>query len=279
VSFSIRVALLAPVCCFASACAIMPDLPPDWAMPEQEIILHSACEVQTALRFFDAYPPPKSVFVARNWSVRLTLNPKIDADIAPGLGLTRRQPIKSTATRFANLVLGGSNGATAEFRGDRTASLDFVFDSAKLIDEDLGCEFEPFSLHSLTKAIGIQDWLIRAVNAAVATNSSLDKPSFSTEAYLKFSGSGGYTYTFPPGTDLATLSGFYQLDEILNVNLTAKPTSVPLTVATLPAGGNGFGPNAPRGVVVSTVQVLQEQRSDLQQIEQAIRNNRLNTTP
>ena len=27
----------------------MPDLPPDWAMPQQEILHHSACEIQTAL--------------------------------------------------------------------------------------------------------------------------------------------------------------------------------------------------------------------------------------
>ena len=88
---------------------------------------------------------------------------------------------------------------------------------------------------------------------------------------MKFSGSGGYTYTFPAGTDLATLSGFYQLDEILNVNLTTKTPLV--TAVTLPPNGNAF---ASQGPVAPSVAVLQDQRGDLQQIEQAIRNSRFN---
>jgi hypothetical protein len=273
-----RIALLAVFGGTLGGCAIMPDLPPDWALPQSEVIHHSACEIQTALRFFDRYPPPKSVFVARNWTIRLSLNPKVDADIVPGAGLTRRQPTKSTATRFANLVVGSGNGITAELRGDRTGNLDFVFDSAKLIDDDsLDCANEPFSLHSLTKSIGIGEWLTNSINAAVLTHSSIDKPSFSTEVYTKYSGAGSYTYTFPAGTDLGSLSGYYQLDETLNINFAAKTPSVKISAKTLPPGGPGFGPNAPTGAVVSTVQVLQEQRSDLQQIEQAIRNLRVNT--
>jgi len=260
------------------ACAIMPDLPPDWALPQSEVIHHSACEIQSALRFFDQYPPPKSVFVARNWTIRLSLNPKVDADIVPGAGLTRRQPTKTSATRFANLVLGSGNGVTAELRGDRTGNLDFVFDSSKLIDDSsLDCVHEPFSLHSLTKSIGIGEWLTNSINAAILTNSSIDKPSFSTEVYTKFSGVSSYTYTFPAGTDLLSLNGYYQLDETLNVNFAAKTPSVKVSAKTLPPGGNGFGPNAPTGAVVSTVQVLQDQRSDLQQIDQSIRNLRVNT--
>jgi hypothetical protein len=253
----------------------MPDLPPDWAMPQSEIVLHSACEVQSALRVIALGNPPKSVFDPGGWTVKITLNPKIDADIAPGLGLTRRQPTNTAAKRFANLVLGGSNGATAELRGERTGSLDFVLDSAKLIKDDLGCEHEPFLLHSLTKTIGIADWLIRSVDASVLSHSKIDKPSFSAEVFMKFTGAGSYTYTFPAGSDLATLGGYYQLDENLNVNLTAKTPVVRITAVTLPPNGNGFvkgqGPLAP-----SVVTTLQEQRGDLQQIEQAIRNSRFN---
>jgi len=80
-------ALAGPLYLLVAACAIMPDLPPDWAMPQQEILHHSACEIQTALVFLHAYPPPKSVFVATDWTVRISLNPKIDADIAPSAGL------------------------------------------------------------------------------------------------------------------------------------------------------------------------------------------------
>jgi hypothetical protein len=92
---------------------------------------------------------------------------------------------------------------------------------------------------------------------------------------MKFSGSGSYTYTFPPGTDLVTLSGYYQLDETLNVNLIAKTPIVKITAVTLPPNGKAF---EPRGTVVpSVVNTLQETRGDLQQIEQAIRNQRFTT--
>jgi hypothetical protein len=159
-------------------------------------------------------------------------------------------------------------------RGTRTGNLDFVFDSAKLRRDDLGCQYEPFLLHSLTKSIGIEDWLIRSVTASVVSHSKIDKPSFSSEVFMKFSGSGSYAYTFPPGTDLVTLSGYYQLDEILNVNLIAKTPIVKITAVTLPPNGKAF---EPRGTLLpSVVNTLQETRGDLQQIEQAIRNQRFN---
>jgi len=274
-----KASLIASLCGgILTGCAVVPDLPPDWAMPQREILRHTACELQTAFRYLDEYPPPKNIFVARNWTIAVTLNPKLEDDIQPGAGLTRKVPTKTGAIRSSNWVLGGPNGLTADMRGDSTSSLDFDFDSAKLIDDNsLDCEHEPFPLHSLSKSIGIEDWLIRSVDAAVATNSSLAKPSFSKEVFTKYSGSGSYTYTFPPGTDLLTLSAYYQLDQILNINISAKTITTPLSAKTLPPGGKGFGPNAPTGAVLSTVQVLQDQRSDLQQIQQAISNLKLNT--
>jgi hypothetical protein len=247
-------------------------------MPQSEIVHHSACEIQSALRYITHANPPKSVFDPDGWTVRISLNPKVDADIAPGIGLTRRYPTKSAATRFANLILGSGSGATADLRGNRTGNLDFVFDSKKLKTEQLGCEYEPFTLHSLTKSIGIENWLVRSVDAAFVNRSKIDKPSFSSEVVMKFSGNGSYTYTFPAGTNLATLGGFYQLDEILNVNFIAKPSEAPpIRTVTLPLNGKTFekssGQPAP-----SVVRSLQDQRGDLQQIEQAIRNSRFNTT-
>jgi len=272
-----KLVLIATSCSFFGACAIMPELPADWAMPEQEILHHSACEVQSALRYLAEFPPPKSVFVAANWTVKITLNPKVDADIAPSAGLTRKVPTRANPVRLTSLVLGGANGATAEAKGERTSNLDFVFDAGKLIkDKTLDCEHEPFALHSLSKKIGIEDWLIRSVEAATVTHSQIDKPSFSADVFMKFSGSGGYTYTFPAGTDLLGISGYYQLDETLNVNLTAKPSTKTVTAVTLPLGGPGFDPNQGQAVT-SRVTTFQDTRSDLQQIEQAIRNNRLNT--
>lgn len=255
----------------------MPDLPPDWAMPEQEIVHHSACEVQGALRYLAQLPAAKSVFAPSEWTVKISLNPKIDADTSASAGLTNKSPGLSTATRFVTWVAGGPGGATAETKGERTGNLDFVFDAKKLMADDaLDCEHEPFALHSLTKRIGIEDWLVRSVEAAARTRSKIDKPSFSSDVFMKFSGSGSYTYTFPAGTNLLGLGGYYQLDETLNVNLTAKTPTNHIVAITLPPGGKGFNPNAGHAVT-STVTTLQETRSDLQQIEQAIRNNRFNS--
>jgi hypothetical protein len=254
----------------------MPDLPPDWAMPQQEIVHHSACEIQSALRYLYAYPPPKSVFQATEWTIRISLNPKVDADLIPSAGLTRVAPTTPKPVRLTTLVVGGSNGVTAETKGEHTGNLDFVFDAAKLIkDTSLDCEHEPFALHSLSKKIGIEDWLVRAVQAAAVTHSQIDKPSFSADVFMKFSASVGYSYAFPAGTDLAGLGGYYQQEQTLNVNMTAKTPKKTITATTLPAGGEGFNTN--NGTVTSHVTVLEQTRSDLQQIEQAIRNNRLNT--
>ncbi|WLC16285.1 hypothetical protein [Bradyrhizobium diazoefficiens] len=259
---------------FAGGCAIMPELPVDWAMPQREIVLHSACEVQSALRAIALSHPPKKVFDPDGWTVKITLNPKVDADIQPGVGLTRRQPASATASRFASWVVGGGNGATLEMRGERTGSLDFDLDSSDLLRDDLGCEHEPFSLHSLTKTIGIESWLVRSVDAAILSHSRLDKPSFSSEVVMKFNGSASYTYNFPTATDLVTMGGFYQLDEILNVNLVAKTPTVRISAITLPSNGKAFasqGSPAP-SVTFST----QQTNASLQQILQAIQNSKLN---
>lgn len=263
----LRASVLALTC---SGCAIMPDLPPDWALPTREILLHSACELQRALKTFDTTPPPRP-FNPRLWTVKISLNPKVDADIQPGAGLTRRHPVITGVARFSNLVLGGGNGLQLDMKGQRTGNLDFVLESGDLMDaSQLNCQWETPHYHSLTKQIGIADWLVRSVDAAIATGSSIDKPSFSSDVFIKFGGNGSYTYTMPIGTDLLTLAGYYQMQQTLNINLTAKNPR--LNVVTLPLGGDGFLPNNGRENVRSSV--FQDTRSDLQQIEQAIRNLR-----
>ena len=39
---------------------------------------------------------------------------------------------------------------------------------------------------------------------------------------IKINGTGSWTYTFLPGTDLLTLSGYYQLDEIPSITVRAS---------------------------------------------------------
>ena len=253
----------------------MPDLPPDWALPAREILLHSACELQTALRELDGRTDPKR-FDARNWTVRISLNPKVDVDVIPGAGLTRRDPTRIGVARFANWVVGGASGMQLDMKGQRTGNLDFVFDSADLIDDDnLRCHLEPPSYHALTKQIGISNWLHRSVDAAYATGSAIDKPSFSSDVFVKFSmGSNSYTYTFTAGTDFLTLGAYLQIQETLNINFTAKPKVTKFNIVTLPKGGKGFANNNAPILVQSTASIMNETRSDLQQIEQAIRNLR-----
>jgi hypothetical protein len=273
---SARALLSAWIAVSASSCAMMPDLPPDWALPMQEVLLHSACELQAALRGLDGRTNPKQ-FDARAWTIKITLNPKVDADIQPGAGLGRRVPVNTKAARFGNFVLGTGNGATLDMKGDRTGSVDFKFDSASLIDDTkLPCEYEAASYHALTKYLGIRNWLYRSADAMVLTQSSIDNPSFSADVTMKFSGTGTYTYTFPPGTDLLSLSGFYQLDESLNINFTAKPkVATKFKIVSLPTGGEGFKPNKPRVAVSTTVTIFEEQQSTLQQIRQQLQNLRV----
>jgi hypothetical protein len=258
--------------CSVGACAIMPDLPPDWALPMQEILLHSACELQWALSDLSTRNDPQ--FDPTAWKIAITLNPLMDADIQPGLGLTRRVPTKSGASRFANWVLGSGNGVTADLHGTRTGSIDFDFDSAKLMkDKHLPCDRESISYHALTKGLGIANWLQRSVDAAYISGSTLDTPKFSAEVNMKFNGAGSYTYTFPPGTDLATLSGFYQVDEKLNINFTKKPSKSQLKIVTLPLTQDQYNQN--QAPVPATISILEDQQVSLQQIRQQLQNLRV----
>ena len=232
-------------------------------------------KLQTALRQLDGHIDRKR-FDARNWTIRISLNPKMEADIIPGAGLTRRDPSKIGVARFANWVVGGSTGMQLDMRGQRTGNLDFVFDSSDLIDDGhLQCHSASLSLHALTKEIGIASWLQRSVGAAYTTGSSIDKPSFSSEVFMKFNmNTNSFNYTFTAGTDLLTLGGYMQMQATLNINFTAKPKVSKFNVVTLPKGGRGFANNNAPFLVQSTATIMNETRADLQQIEQAIRNSR-----
>lgn len=93
-------------------------------------------------------------------------------------------------------VLRAARLYSLDMRGEKTSSIDFAFDSSKLIDDDkLPCEYGTPSYHALTKYLGIQEWLHHSVEAMQRTGSRLDKPSFSSDVLIKFSGSSGHTYT------------------------------------------------------------------------------------
>ena len=142
-------------------------------------------------------------------------------------------------------------------------------------DDKLPCDQDTPSYHSLTKHLAIRDWLVRAVYATTLTASKIDNPSFTAEVLIKFNGTGSWTYTFPVGTDLLSLSGYYQLDENLNINFTAKAKTVKFDVVTLPLGGpDRDSPNRAHAPFTSAVTILEDQQSSLQQIRQQLQNLR-----
>jgi len=257
----------------ATACAIVPDLPWDWALPMQEILLHTTCELQRALRDIDGFTN-RNQFDPRGWTIKVTLNPKVDLDIAPGAGLTRRVPTVG-GTRFTNWIVGAGNGLTYEMKGNKTGSMDFKFDSGDLMfDTNVPCETEIPSYHSLTKYLGIREWLYRSADAMSLTGSKIDSPSFSADVFINFTGGNSYTYTFPGATDFVTLGGFFKLQETLNINFIAKPKADQFKVVTLPEGGDGFRPNKVQGANAPVVTILESQQSELQQIRQQLQNLR-----
>ena len=256
-------------------CAIYPDIPPDWALPVREIILHTACELKFSLIDLQPISDPKH-FDPTAWTIKVTLNPKADADIQPGAGLTRRFP-QTGGTTFSNLVVGPGNGVTTEMKGSHYGSVDFKFDSGALMhDAGLPCETATPSYHTLTKGLGIHDWLFRAIDTSSVTGASIDAPGFTADVFIKFNGTGSWTYTFPPGTNLLSLSGFYQLEESLTITFIANPKKDTFKVVSLPKGGDGFLTN--RGTpVASTFTLIQDQNASLQQIRQQLQNLRIPT--
>jgi len=164
---------------------------------------------------------------------------------------------------------------TLEMKGNRTGSVDFNFDSEKLVlDRGLPCERETISYHALTKNLAIKDWIYRSIEANALAGSTIDNPKFTAQVIVKFSDSASYTYTFPPGTDFLTLGGYYQLDETLSIVFTKKPSVVAkYDLVTLPTGGAGFDRNRARPVQ-STISILEDQQLSLQQIRQQLQNLR-----
>jgi hypothetical protein len=148
----------------------------------------------------------------------------------------------------------------------------FVFKSAGLIEDNaLPCEYASPSYHVLAQYLGIREWLGRSVDAMYVTGTAeLDKPTYDSDITIKFSANGSYTYTFPAGTDLASLSGSYSVDEQLNITFAPLNTTPPFTVVTLPRGGKGFEPNSAAPISTTAVENAQV-RTDLIRIEQSIR--------
>jgi hypothetical protein len=253
-----------PVALLLGGCAIVPDVPPDFALPVHAILAQTACELQQAFRVLDAAPELKR-FKAKQWLVTVLLTPKTDTDVTLSGGLTRKT--LSNPARFTTWTLSGP-GAQVDDKAERSSAINFNFKSADLmVDKTLRCPPEFQSIHALAQHLGVGEWLYRTASAmAISSSVTIDKPVYNTEITIKLSANGTYTFTFPPGTNLAGFGGSYTLDEQLNISMAPIADKQTLKVTSLPVGQQFSAP------VNSTVVVESAQnRLDLLGIEQAIR--------
>jgi hypothetical protein len=259
-----RITYVVPFALFLGGCALVPDVPPDFALPVKAILAQTACELQHAFIVLDSKPELKR-FKAKKWLVTVALAPKTDTEVTLSGGATRKS--LSNAARFTTWSLSGP-GIQSDDKSERSSSINFNFKSAALMaDKTLRCPPDYPSIHQLAQHLGVGEWLYRTASAMeIASSVTIDKPVYDTEITIKLSGNGTYTFTFPPGTNLAGFGGSYSLDEQLNISMAPVADTKKLTVTSLPVEGTFDR------TIASTTQVESAQnRLDLLGIEQAIR--------
>jgi|SRR5580704_12644703 hypothetical protein len=253
-----------------SACAVLPSLPPEaeLGLPVQEIVLRSACELRDA---FNAIPKSEyKHFNPTKWLIAVTLQPKVDTEITPGLGLSRVIPTTPKAPTVTTLSLGAAPGTFFDGKGERLGAVVYNYKSDALMkDYKLDCTPSTPSMNALANHLGVGDWLRRFIIATHGVDSAtIDKPQFNSDITVKFAASGGYSFVFPAGTNSLSLSGSYAIDEQLNIAMTKVTTSTVVAI-TLPVGEDFLNPKNRQTFVTSTVQSAQTQM-DILQLQQAI---------
>jgi len=246
-------------------CAVLADIPPDFALPVQEIMSQTACELKDAFNSLEHSPYAKR-FKPKQWLVTVALAPKTDTDLNAGVGGTRKAPYVGNPVAFVSWAI-PAPGIQLDDKSERSSGVNFNFTSGKLMaDKTLQCPPATPSAHALAQHLGVGEWLRRTAKAlSVASSASIDKPIYDTDITIKFSGSGSYTYTFAPGTDLASFGGSYSLDEQLNISMAPIADKHTITVVSLPDWQGGATS------IPSTVQVQAAQsRLDIIQLQQAI---------
>lgn len=258
-----------------AGCSIIPDIPNDYNLPVREILQHTACELRGA--FLDLSDPSHASFGASKWLIAVKLSPKADAEVAGGLGLTGKNTSLANQKYFNNWALGsvGAPGAAGGAKGTRNASITYRMRSKDLLDlnKPLICPVDSPRYHDLAQNLGIRDWLLRTVHAkdfAVGPLATLEAPTFLAQIVVKFTGNGNFTYNFPFGTNFATISGNYDMDETLEVTITRDTSGPVIVVQTLPTGGV-FGSRPPDRIQPAS-RIDAEQRLENTQNQQGIIN-------
>lgn len=269
------IAISAPL--VASCSGFIPDVPNNYSLPIEDILHNTTCELRQA--FLELNQKKEfAAFKANNWLIGLTLSPKTDKEVIAGVGLTGKSTSLAAAPFFNSWSIGTAAvpGANTDFRGTRNAGITYNIHSRDILNVSkypIYCDPTSPTYNSLAEHLGVREWLIRTVLAQYETTGSLaklDKPTFSSEIFVKFTGAGNFTYNFPFGTDFAALSGSYDEDITFSIALTTDSKVTTIKVQTLPTGGN-FG-EPPTQPIETSVNVGAQSRLDALEAQQQIVN-------
>jgi len=260
-----------------AGCATLPDMPPDYALPVREIILHAVCELRFALQAIEVSNPD---FHADQWAIAITLTPKVDTELSARAGLTGKSSSK-TVPFFNTWAIGGAPGAQYDMKGHKDGTAKYVVHSRELLNDKkhpLNCETSTSNYHALAGQLGIQDWVTRTASAAegqIGKLTRLDVPTYNSQIIILWDGSGNFTYTYPFGTEFLGLYASYKVDESLAIAFTSDPDKKPIQVRTLPSG---TGYSSVSSGSANRVSPQAQSRLDILGLEQTIRNLEVSTT-
>lgn len=260
--------------------AVVPPLPPDVQFPAKEILRYAACELRQGYRELKGKYPN---FKVAEYAIAVQLQPKADAQLTGRAGLTG----KSTSVPrryFTSWVLGaapgggagGGPGAGIDVKGHQDGSATYQVKSSRLMNEvSLDCENWSPAYHALTQNLGIREWLHRSANAAgdnLAKMTAVDKLTFTAQIFVKFDAAGAFTYVFPFGTDFATASATFWIDQFLTISMVSDPPKKMIMVRTLPQGQE-FGAPSARTPTEAPALISPEARDRLDrlQLEQSLK--------
>ncbi len=274
-----------------SGCAQVPNLPDETQLPMQEVVEHAVCELRDALKsdFIRRYPE----FKPDEWSVAISLNPQIDTDFNVNAGTGFKTNDSPPVTHYLSWVLGPGTGLMYDIKAHNEGTTGYVLSTAKLLRSKASGDCATMRHDfNLSHNIGIRKWLEESMpSGPISANTiGLNKLTFNTWVEFKFNGNGaGVTWTVPRGSAYGSLGGSYQAQYILGIQFSpeAPPPAVPIEV-TLPDDGHeprqtllmlrkqaDKTPPRPHPGGVAGVSAESQQRLDLLQLEQAIKNLRI----
>lgn len=268
---------IACVASLVSGCSTIPDLPREWEMPVQEIMLHATCELREAFIGI-ARDPRYANFHAKEWALNITLTPKVDTQLQSIFGYTGKSTTSPKILRFVTWTLGTNPGIRGEVDGHTDGAVTFPLKSKQLLDEKkyplFGCGEIRRTAHALKQYLGIREWLERIVpeeSTGLGKITHVDKPSFAKQIVVKVdAGNAAITFFVPPGSTFTpSLAALYKRDVTLSITLTPDPTKA--FVQTYPDDVQ-FKKKA---AAADRVSPAAQSRLDQIQLERAIQNLRV----